>query len=109
MGVGTLLEETKAKLKASEVSASDVVGVITEDGWCTWAEFEKISNFYYDSGYGYPEVDMSLKVLGPDWWLERREYDGAEWWEFCRTPTKEGLEHKSKMYIGPFSIEESWK
>ena len=25
-------------------------------------------------------------------WLERREYDGAEWWKFMTLPTKESIE-----------------
>lgn len=26
-------------------------------------------------------------VVGDDWWLERHEYDGSEWWEFKRLPS----------------------
>lgn len=29
-----------------------------------------------------------------DWWLERAEYDGAEWWDYMTYPTKP-LEQKS--------------
>jgi hypothetical protein len=25
-------------------------------------------------------------VIGSDWWLERHEYDGSEWWEFKSLP-----------------------
>lgn len=40
----------------------------------------------YDSGYGLPEINESLKILGKDWYMERREYDGSEWWEFKTMP-----------------------
>lgn len=42
-------------------------------------------NFEYDSGYGGQEL------FGVIWyedgtWSERGEYDGAEWWEYKKTP-----------------------
>lgn len=33
-------------------------------------------------------------------WLERREYDGAEWWKFMIPPTKESIENYiNTLYI----------
>jgi len=26
--------------------------------------------------------------VGDDWWLERHEYDGSEWWVFQKLPIK---------------------
>lgn len=40
----------------------------------------------YDDGYGGAEVDQSLMIVGDNWWLERGEYDGSEWWEFKIIP-----------------------
>jgi hypothetical protein len=40
----------------------------------------------YDDGFGGNEIPLSLVVVGDDWWLERGEYDGSEWWEFKRLP-----------------------
>lgn len=40
----------------------------------------------YDSGYGKSEVAEDLVIVGDGWWLERNEYDGAEWWEYKETP-----------------------
>jgi len=31
-------------------------------------------------------IRNDLYVVGEDWWLERGEYDGSEWWEFKRLP-----------------------
>lgn len=67
-----------------------VYGELEEDtfGWCTWDEFAAKANEVYDSGYGCECVDRELKVVGDDWWLERHEYDGSEWWEFKQKPTQ---------------------
>ena len=43
-------------------------------------------NFKYDDGYGGVAISQSLVIVGDDWWLERGEYDGAEWWEFKTIP-----------------------
>lgn len=36
----------------------------------------------YHNGYGGAEIDMGLMLLGKDFRLIRREYDGAEWFDF---------------------------
>jgi len=49
--------------------------------------FEEIArSFDYHNGFGHTEVPESLKLVGEDWWLERGEYDGSEWWEFKTRP-----------------------
>lgn len=58
------------------------------EGWISWGQFEAIANFSYDPGYGGVEIDPLVRVVGVDWWLERHEYDGAEWWEFKTLPRK---------------------
>ena len=55
-----------------------------------WKAFADIASFEYDDGYGGNEIDLRLIVVGDDWWLERHEYDGSEWWEFKTTPSKPG-------------------
>jgi hypothetical protein len=42
----------------------------------------------YDDDYGGIEIPSSLMIVGKDWWLERHEYDGSEWFEFKTIPTK---------------------
>lgn len=39
-------------------------------------------DFYYYNGYGGININDELYVVGKNWWLERHEYDGSEWWEF---------------------------
>lgn len=56
--------------------------------YTTWEDFCSKADFEYDSGYGEPEIPMDLIVVGKDFWLERCEYDGSEWWEFKTMPIK---------------------
>lgn len=54
-------------------------------------DIQKLFDFTYDGGYGGNEIPMDLVVVGKDFWLERHEYDGAEWWEFKKIPTKPSI------------------
>ena len=52
----------------------------------SWEDFKSKADFEYDNGYGWIEIPSDLIIVGKDFWLERREYDGAEWWEFVTAP-----------------------
>lgn len=54
----------------------------------------------YDRGYGSQEIAHDLIIVGDDWWMERHEYDGAEWWEFKEYPVKP----KEERYAGNLKI-----
>ena len=82
-----LLKETIAELKDNGVNPDDVRWVGNHEGWCTWHEFSVVAtNINYDAGYGTEWINQSLVVVGDDWWMERHNYDGSEWWEFKRLP-----------------------
>ena len=82
-----LLEETLKKLHEYGKEPKDVVFVTDGDVSVFWREFaEQATNFYYDNGFGFVMVNEKLKIVGADWWLERFEYDGSEWWEFKTQP-----------------------
>lgn len=81
-----LLEETIKILQRQGLSHSDVLFVTDGASNCKWQEFADNANFEYDSGYGGNEIHIHLKVVGKDWWLERGEYDGSEWWEYKKIP-----------------------
>jgi len=81
-----LLEETIEILKANGKTPNDVRWVGDGKKFTTWKNFEAISNFRYYAGYGGNEIAGSLLICGDDFWLERGEYDGSEWWEFRTTP-----------------------
>ena len=63
----------------------------------TFDVFLQAADRDYDNGYGGAEVNPSLMVAMEDGsWLERGEYDGAEWWEMKRIPTEPDEDISSK-------------
>lgn len=83
-----LLEETLRALKDNGKSSNDVRFVISFPLFTDWKSFERNANFNYDDGYGWNYISLDLKIVGDNWWLERSEYDGSEWWDFKEIPDK---------------------
>lgn len=93
-----LLKETTENLSRYSLTPTDVRWVGGErSNWddrskaefCgSWEQFAALADFDYDAGFGSEEVNSHLHVVGDDWWLERHEYDGSEWWEFKRLPVR---------------------
>lgn len=83
-----LLQETLNILANHDIAESEVLWVGTPSAKITWDNFKAIANFEYDNGYGGEEINTNLFVVGYDWWLERHEYDGSEWWEFKQLPVE---------------------
>lgn len=83
-----LWEETISVLKRHSISWDEVDTVILEgDCVITKENFEEVARkTNYDSGYGCSEILSNLMIVGWNWWLERREYDGSEWWELETKP-----------------------
>jgi hypothetical protein len=52
----------------------------------SWDDFERFADFEY--GYGGVGINKGLVIVGDDWWLERGECDGVEWWDFKTLPQK---------------------
>jgi hypothetical protein len=85
-----LLEETVRKLTENDKSPDDVRWVGNDKIEITWEQFAKLADNTYDSGFGRQEVAEDLVVVGDDFWLERHEYDGFEWWEYKTLPRTTG-------------------
>lgn len=98
-----LLQETLKKLEKNGKSLEDVIWVGDTKKKTTWSNFESISNFQYDNGYGGNEIASSILVVGKDWWLERGEYDGSEWWDFKEYPSCE-----SASFTKLLNVREAW-
>ena len=83
-----LLNETLNILKENGKTTADVrwVGRASISAKCGWDDFSKQADFEYNDGYGWQEIPADLVVVGDNWWLERAEYDGSEWWEFKTIP-----------------------
>lgn len=95
-----LLKETIEELKRNGKAPSDVIWIGSENYWSDWENFEYGANVEYDDGYGAPEVAENLLIVGKDWWLERHEYDGSEWWEFKQMPKKPKTKVVFSTFIG---------
>ena len=49
-----------------------------------------LAHWNYDDGYGCQELDGTV-LFDDGTWLERKEYDGSEWWAYHRPPTVEDI------------------
>lgn len=49
---------------------------------------EKAKDIWYYAGYGLDVIDDEIYIVGENWWLERAEYDGSEWWEYKELPIR---------------------
>lgn len=92
-----LLQETLDALKENGKTPVGVrwVGRTSISAKCNWDEFAKQASFEYDNGYGSAKIPGDLIVAGDDWWLERAEYDGSEWWEFKAVPAEPDLDSRA--------------
>ena len=100
-----LLEETLDKLKSNHKTWEDVefIDMIYNEYEPTYyGDYDLIGqkryrldketflksakDIDYDESWGGREINETLKIVGKDWWLERAEYDGREWWEFKQKP-----------------------
>lgn len=57
-------------------------------------------DFEYSEGYGAQEL-FGLVLFNDGSWLERGEYDGAEWWEYKKPPTDEDFNSIGHFFIEP--------
>ena len=99
--ISNLLKETIEVLRENGKSEEDVLWCGSEEfGWFTWEDFKELADFEYCNDYGLQEIASDLLVVGKDFWLERHQYDGAEWWEFKTLPKKPKNYRKPRSLIG---------
>lgn len=94
--MSNLLDETMEALKSHNKDIGDVIWVGSADGQyaISWFEFIMIAPITYNDSYGSQKIAKDLVIVGKDFWLERGEYDGSEWWEYKTIPSLE-LEPKT--------------
>jgi hypothetical protein len=87
-----LLGDILGSLDEAKKTEEDILWVGSRDGvyGLSWSEFRPIADVTeFDSGYGGAEIAEDLVVVfGDGSWLERHEYDGAEWWEYKSEPVR---------------------
>lgn len=81
-----LLQETIEILQRYDKTEQDVKWVGDSTHKISWKQFKRYANFEYDNGYGGAEIRLSIVIVGNDFWFQRREYDGSEWWEYKEFP-----------------------
>lgn len=95
-----LLKETCRVMESNGHSPRDVVFCKTDDAVFDWRTFKEAArDFEYDSGFGLVQVRQDLVIVGEDWWMKRREYDGCEWWEFLTKP-----EEKDQVIVSKINL-----
>lgn len=82
-----LWEETLRELATYGKTFKDVKYIQGSNFGITKENFERVAKeSKYYSGFGAAEVAEDLVVVGDNWWIERHEYDGNEWWEYKEKP-----------------------
>ena len=95
-----LLKETNHVLKENGKSLKDIKWVGCNEFTIPLENFVTCADNVYDNGYGAQEVAIDLVIVGDDWWMERHEYDGSEWWEYKELPQQPSEEKRVKRVIG---------
>ncbi len=91
----SLYEETFRVLEQNGKHIDDIEFIVCEGQLIPLDKFfDAIIDLWYDNGYGGIEINETLMIVGKDWWLEREEYDGSEWWEYKELPAKTNLKEK---------------
>lgn len=99
--MNNLFKETLQILKENGKTFDDVLWCGSYEESMSPETFKRIAELTeYDSGFGGPEVATDLMVVGRDFWLERHEYDGSEWWEYKGYPVKPKVEFTGIKFIG---------
>ncbi len=66
-------------------------------------------NINYNDSYGMKEINVDLRLIGDDFWLERHSYNGSEWWEYKEVPSLEKIAKTCKevpLDVFPLTEEE---
>ena len=87
--MSNLLKETGFFLARHNKTLNDVEMFCGDDFQISREDFIKLADKEYDDGFGGQMVAKDLKLVGTDWWIERKEYDGAEGWSFKTIPNRD--------------------
>ena len=90
MGQKDFGEETRDALNRKGYTINDIEWIGSRKVEIPIDEFFEVADrTTYDSGYGTQEMPSDLLIVMKDQsYFERREYDGAEWWEYVTVPIR---------------------
>lgn len=83
-----LLVETIECLSNHDKCEKDILSISGDDFAVEWEDFVSLADTDYDNGFGGVEVAVDLKIIGDDFIMVRRTYDGSEWWDYHPIPTE---------------------
>lgn len=95
-----LLEETEEILKNNNKTLLDIEWFGCRGFEVPISKLIDLLDVKYDSGFGSPEVVTDLVLVGKDFWLERHEYDGSEWWEYKSIPKRPLVKFSVDKLVG---------
>lgn len=81
-----LKKETLEILAQNNRYPLEVEFVTDGNSYISFDEFLRLADFEYSKNWGGNKIPLKLQVVGKDFWLERHEYDGMEWWEYKTMP-----------------------
>lgn len=82
-------KETLADIADIGKSLTDIDWIGCNEFVIPTDEFLRLADVEYDDGFGSPEMPEDLVIVFHDGtYLDRREYDGSEWWAYHCTPKK---------------------
>lgn len=94
-----LLKETEEALFDNGKTWADVRYITDGEFEIPLGVFKIKADQKYDNGYGLQLV-ANICIVGDDWWLERAEYDGSEWWEYKQKPERPDMYNADPKIIG---------
>jgi len=97
--MNNLLEDTREVLEENGKTIFDILW-FGNDKFVFDCDIQALFNIEYDSGFGGAEIPEDLIVVGADFWIERHEYDGSEWWEYKTMPTKPTQSKRAVNLLG---------
>lgn len=100
-----LLKETKEILNENQKDLKDILWIGSRNNYVDIKKFIELADTEYDDDYGSQKVASNLLIVGNNWWLERHEYDGSEWWEYKSLPNKP----KNKIELKAITINQAKK
>ena len=82
-----LLREIQTALERAGRTEDEILFVTDGTYSSSWLDFkDQIADLTYNNSYGLVEINVNLKIVGYQWWLERYTYDGNEWWVYKTCP-----------------------
>ena len=83
------IKHTESRVvKCARVCLKDEEEIILLENYSIveYDEFLSKLNFEYYNGFGGQELFGTIWYRTTGEWSSRGEYDGSEWWEFCKCP-----------------------